>query len=578
MKPILGLSLALLLWAGNASAQINCSGGCTTTTYGLGHPNDMNFRRSPNDSRAFLASNFQGSYFYLRSNPANPAGIDCGLDRDYTPAWGRVLIKEQNGCVPTSTGPSCTAGTRIGAVCHLPLGVSSGVNTLDCGTGGTCTIAPGTSCPVEIPLTNNTTPFAQRSEILGPIWAKSPSGVGGLLDLLSTTAFALSGSSSSAAADNCVPSFIRTVPSQGQRYLLPALRGGNPTDPNPAARRTFIRWNEDPTGASALFRHNDDGVVCCNSSATLCTAVGPFQKYPLLNRNSCRISSPQNPGVALFLQTPDWLFDGGPGTFFQMDAEFVVPGQVGGVCRVNRDKGCTTNPQPSPLGIDCATLDADPNTPGTQPDTCDFREPGIRTTRPGTLGNNYPITDRCPNSFYVLRGTPNANCHITDRYVEDGDPGPDCDVVNFGVRTRPDFDCNGVPDSPDLCVLLNEFDHLADADGDCAISPARCRGDECECGDQNLDGRVNVTDLVAINQAIFQGPTFAQELCDTNLDDLCNVSDIVGANREIFVPGSSVCSHVTTINCGDGFLDPSEECDDGNRFAGDGCSPTCRNE
>src|SRR5262245_27950655 len=214
MIRILVASLALLLWAGSASAQITCPSGCTTTTYGLGHPDDVHFRRSPNDSRAYLAGDFKGSYFYLRSNPANPAGIDCGIDRDYTPAQGRVLLKEQNGCAPTSTGPSCTAGTRIGAICHLPLGQSTAATTVECGTGGTCTIAAGTSCPVEIPLTNNLTPFGQRSEIMGPIWAKSPSGIGGLLDLLSTTAFALSGSSSSNPADQCLASFIRTVPSQ----------------------------------------------------------------------------------------------------------------------------------------------------------------------------------------------------------------------------------------------------------------------------------------------------------------------------------------------------------------------------
>jgi cysteine-rich repeat protein len=460
-------------------------------------------------------------------------------------------------------------------MCHLPLGTNSALNSLECGAGGSCTLAAGTTCPVEIPLTDAATPFAERSEIVGPIWAKNPSGIGGVLDLLSTTAFALSGSSSDDPADQCLPNFIRTVPSQGVRYLLPASRGGDGT-------KTFIRWNEDPTGLSALYRHNDDGVVCCNSTVFLCLNqnLGPFQQYPLLNYNSCKISSNNNPGIALFLQTPDWIFDGGAGTFFQMDPEFAVPGQVAGVCRVNRDRGCTTLPQPPTgthaLGIDCASLgDIDPNTPGVQLDTCDMREPGIRTTRPGILANNYPITDRCANSHYVLRGTPEVNCHITERYLEDGDPGPDCDVVNFGVRTRPDFDCDGVADSPDLCPLLNEFDHLADSDEDCDISPARCRGDECECGDQNLDGSVSVTDLTAINLAIFQGPQFAQELCDTNLDDRCNVSDILGANQEIFVPGSAVCSHVTTINCGDGFLDPSEECDDGNRFAGDGCNPVC---
>src|SRR5262245_33147849 len=206
MKSTLALSLVLLLWASSASAQITCPAGCTTTTYGLGHPNDTHFRKSPNDARAYLAANFQGSYFYIRSNPANPAGFDCGIDRDYAPVQGRVRIKEQNGCAPTSTGPACTAGT-VGAVCHLPLGSTSAANTVECGAGGTCAIAAGTSCPVEIPLTNNATPFAQRSEVYAPIWSKSPPQVGGALDLLSSGAFALSGSSSAVPADNCVPSF-----------------------------------------------------------------------------------------------------------------------------------------------------------------------------------------------------------------------------------------------------------------------------------------------------------------------------------------------------------------------------------
>src|SRR5439155_330993 len=39
---------------------------------------------------------------------------------------------------------------------------------------------------------------------------------------------------------------------------------------------------------------------------------------------------------------------------------------------------------------------------------------------------------------------------------------------------------------------------------------------------------------------------------------------------------SARCQHEP--RCGDGVLDPGEECDDGNTVAGDGCSPTCRLE
>jgi hypothetical protein len=593
MKRTLGLSLVLMLGAGSASAQIDCSGGCTTIKYGLGHPDDLDFRKHPTNVLAYGASDFSGSYFFIRSNPANTGSLECGLEREYTPVRGQVILKEQDGCVISSQGPTCTAGTNVGATCHLPLGSTSADNTTECGAGGTCTLA-GAGCPVEIPLTNNLTPFADRSEISAPIFSNLPNG---LFDLLSSGAFALSGSSSSDPEDDCLPRNIRTVPSQGQRYRLPASRGGDGV-------KTFIRWNE--SNVSGLYRLGDDGIVCCNSTSTICDLAGGFLKYPILNRVTCG-STTGTPPMVPFVQTPDWIFDGEAGTHFHTDPEFVVPGQQVGVCRVNRNRSCTSLPQPSNLGIDCAATfpDVDPVTPGNQPDSCDFREPGIRSSRPPVLPNDYPNTVACGNSMYVLKGTPRRYCHINERYIEDGDPGPDCGVVNFGARTLADFDpnCDGVPDLADKCPLVNEFDHFADADSDCAISAAACRGDECECGDQTLNGIVDVSDLVAINAAIF-GSQATQQICDTNLDDRCNVSDIVGANAEIFVKGSSICSHVTTVLCGNGFLNGSEECDDGGRcqggtndqalcvttnaagcpgglcqrVSGDGCSAICRCE
>jgi hypothetical protein len=587
MKHALGLIAISLLAAGDAFAQIDCTAGCTTTKYGLAHPDDLDFRKHPTNVLAYDADDFSGSYVFVRTNPANTGSPQCGIAREYAPIHGQMRIREHTNCVPTSTGPTCTAGTRVGAACHLPLGSASAANTVECGTGGTCAIAAGVSCPVEIPLTNNLTPFPDRSEFASPISVRLP---GGSLSILSSGPSAFSGSASSDPEDDCLPQNIRTVPTQGQRYLLPASRGGNGV-------RTFIRWNESPT--SGLFRVAEGGVTCCNSTSTLCTASGLPLRYPLLNRTDCSTST----SAFSFTQTPDWIFEGGGGTLFRTDSEFVVPGQQVGVCLVNRDRGCTSLAQPSTLGIDCATVDADPVAPGLQPDTCDFREPGVRSSRPANLPSGYPNTAACGNTMFVLRGTPNAYCHFIDRYVEDGDPGSDCGVVNIGARPRADFDCDGNPDVDDKCPLLNEFDHLADTDADCSVSPARCRGDECECGDQDLNGRLNVSDLVAINGAIF-GSSPAQELCDTNLDDLCNVSDIVGANREIFLPGSSICNHLTTARCGNGFVDGSEECDDGGRcqggsnqgaacvttntaacpggicqrISGDGCSAICRLE
>jgi len=98
----------------------------------------------------------------------------------------------------------------------------------------------------------------------------------------------------------------------------------------------------------------------------------------------------------------------------------------------------------------------------------------------------------------------------------------------------PDGDCDGLADSLDNCPFYATA-NPADADGD-------GRGDECECGDQNGDGRNDVADLVAINLAIFN-PALATPLCDANNDGLCNVADIVAVNIEIFSPTStSVCA------------------------------------
>src|SRR5262245_1623991 len=42
---------------------------------------------------------------------------------------------------------------------------------------------------------------------------------------------------------------------------------------------------------------------------------------------------------------------------------------------------------------------------------------------------------------------------------------------------------------------------------------------------------------------------------------------------------SSECTNETPgAHCGDGHIDPGEECDDGNPDDGDGCSSTCKKE
>jgi hypothetical protein len=119
-----------------------------------------------------------------------------------------------------------------------------------------------------------------------------------------------------------------------------------------------------------------------------------------------------------------------------------------------------------------------------------------------------------------------------------GDPavwrGPLASNMRFVVRGELDTDGDGIADPVDRCPFLASPDQT-DTDGD-------GRGDRCECGDQDGDGRNTVLDLVAINAAIFQ-PALATPLCDANGDGQCNVLDVVAANAEIFSPGStSTCA------------------------------------
>ena len=88
-----------------------------------------------------------------------------------------------------------------------------------------------------------------------------------------------------------------------------------------------------------------------------------------------------------------------------------------------------------------------------------------------------------------------------------------------------DLDCDGLPNALDKCPYFNSTDQ-ADSNGNGI-------GNVCECSDQTGEGLVTVTDIVAINTAIFT-PSLASPLCDGNNDRRCNVNDILAANLKIF--------------------------------------------
>ena len=108
------------------------------------------------------------------------------------------------------------------------------------------------------------------------------------------------------------------------------------------------------------------------------------------------------------------------------------------------------------------------------------------------------------------------------------------DMTGLTLVAGFDRDGDAIVDAADDCPFFaNPGQVDTDHDG---------RGNACECTDQNGDGRNTVSDLVAINTAIFN-PASATPLCDGNNDRKCDVNDILAANLEIFSPGNtSTCA------------------------------------
>ncbi len=694
------LGLAVLAGAGSASAQVDCTAGCTSTKYGLG--SSPNFRKDevPPDpfryEESYFGPDFGGqSYFANRTNFGSPRVGTCGVERALTPLPGQVILREQTGCVPTSNGPTCSAGTNAGAKCHLPtlnqgctgagapsacclaagLGTctgfqSSSVNFHECGTGGVCTLSAGTGCRVEIPLSDGgVTATKDTSEVrVFSLTFQAGAPNGQIYNLSAATGNTMGGTSfdgiSPVTGSQCTVSGaatqgnVRRRPTTGSRYLVPGGGGA-----------TYIRWDSNAgldaasyTDLATSFRfHTDDSAVCCGPNVpglnTCSSAVPPFTpEYPLLSQRDCnqagRFVDEDN-------VVPDFVFAGGRGTAWHTDRDFVLPGQIPGLCKVNRSVACyepnmnkhcvaagrafdrplacctgagtgtctantfctiagspfqcCTGAGTGTCNVDpCPALDADAVAPGVQPDVCDLSQPGPRVQvgpdgrNPFVVGSSNPSLindsrrDWCGNNLYIMRGTPSVGCSLLPRFDYNGDPGPDCGVINYGIDHRLDNNCDGTADHSDLCPRNSEWDQTLDSDHDCgvpAVAGGDCRGDECECGDQAgtgalsgtvpiANGLVNVSDIVGINSAIF-GSAIRLRLCDANGDVNCNVSDIVAVNREIFTPDSSLCRQITPRQCltgvpnpccGNGVLDVTEVCDDGNFGPGDGCNGACRVE
>jgi len=191
----------------------------------------------------------------------------------------------------------------------------------------------------------------------------------------------------------------------------------------------------------------------------------------------------------------------------------------------------------------------------------------------GTIaaGTVYPYV-----SFDVDLGTCQAEgldsggTSVTTAYTGTGQGG-----LEFDSRYAPTLDLCGVQNPcpsgyycvSGACQIFADNDQDDDGyDNDVDVFPT----DPTEWDDADCDGAGDNTDP-APNDPSCAGST--TELCN-GLDDDCDglVDDL---------DGGAVCAHGCNpqsnacIVCGNGVLDPGEDCDDGNTTPGDGCTPTC---
>lgn len=137
-----------------------------------------------------------------------------------------------------------------------------------------------------------------------------------------------------------------------------------------------------------------------------------------------------------------------------------------------------------------------------------------------------PVPAGCRASGACVSTPVQAGTPVFVRVVSNpGGTGPFALRASCHAIGPSDRDGDGVADAADNCA---SWPNPAQVDTD-----GNGIGDDCECGDENGDGTVDTTDLVAINRATFT-PSLATPLCDTNADSICDVRDMIGANAKIY--------------------------------------------
>ena len=446
-----------------------------------------------------------------------------------------------------------------------------------------CAVSATTRCPVEIPLVANDSGFFninQSSIPLGPLGIanlsaglftdmggnqgnRQLSGTCGISgdecaldsecdaqnpgDVCTSTCFSDPGTSCSSHAD-CAANDCRTEIEWDGIGLCSdqaTVCSSDADCPGEFICRAGLEW---VTSQSSC--------ICCQSTlGTLCPAFFALPEYPALNCGG--LGGPENHVAA-----PDWLFEGGQGTPFDLET-IQVPGQQEGICNGNRSRPCgvlgdfwagaangkcesgTPACAADPFGDDLAIASTcdDVAFGGVAGDFCDLSEQSVRSQ--GGNPDGTPDPTICSNSAIRLVGTPGELCGLPID-IPEGDPQPGCRLINIGVSAQPDLDCNGIDDTTegrctpeggaicsnpadcppcandgdcasgncinngDLCPFIGEVNWFLDSNNDDI-------GDECQCGDGTGDGAISSPDIAAV--ALCANGAGAPGACDATIID-----------------------------------------------------------
>jgi len=154
-------------------------------------------------------------------------------------------------------------------------------------------------------------------------------------------------------------------------------------------------------------------------------------------------------------------------------------------------------------------------------------------------GNNCTSGDGCIGA--VCQGAPIEDCCATDVDCDD-DATCTLDFCGEGLCANEPIDCS----VPDVC-----YAGFCDIDGECSATPISC-DDSNFCTDDGCDSATGCVHEPAANP-----PEPVEVSCTDGLDNDCD-GTIDVTDSDCFV-------------CGDGVLQPGEQCDDGNGNPFDGC-------